>query len=424
MALSALVGHPVREGGDADPYSVRMVQEFDKVGVVGLGTMGAGIAEVFARAGFNVIGVEIDQAAVDRGRAHMDKSLSRAVGKGKLTEDERAGIDSRMTFTTSREDLADADFVVEAVPEHMDIKKDVFGDLDRICPPGTILATNTSSLSVTEIAALTSRPDKVVGLHFFNPAPVMKLVEVITTVSTSAQTVDLVAEVAKRVGKTPVAVGDRAGFVANALLVPYINDAIRLYERKIATREEIDSAVQKAAGLPMGPLTLADMVGLDVCLAVMDVLWEEYRDQRYSASPLLRRMVAAGRLGRKSGQGFYAGTDEAPEPIPTGRYAEMIREEETLDLGEILLAPQIDDAMRMIGDGYATAEDVDTAMRFGCGYPKGPTELLAERGAESVVTTLVAMGEYGLTSVAVPAPLLMDQLPDAEEPHGGCACQD
>ncbi|WP_435112824.1 3-hydroxybutyryl-CoA dehydrogenase [Nocardiopsis synnemataformans] len=401
-----------------------MVQEFDKVGVVGLGAMGAGIAEVFARAGFNVTGVEIDQAAVDRGRAHVDRSLSKAVDKGKLTGDERTGIDTRLTFTTSREDLADADFVVEAVPERMDIKRDVFADLDRICPPGTILATNTSSLSVTEIAALTGRPDKIVGLHFFNPAPVMKLVEVITTVSTSAETVDVVSEVAKRIGKTPVAVGDRAGFVANALLVPYINDAIRLYERKVATREEIDSSVQKAAGLPMGPLTLADLVGLDVCLAVMDVLWEEYRDQRYAASPLLRRMVAAGRLGRKSGQGFYAGTDEAPEPRPTGRYAQMVREEETLDLGEVLLAPQIDDALRMIGEGYASARDVDTAMRFGCGYPKGPTELLEERGAESVVTTLVAMGEYGLTNIAVPAPLLMDQLPDAPEGegHGGCAC--
>ncbi|MFE3460218.1 3-hydroxybutyryl-CoA dehydrogenase [Nocardiopsis aegyptia] len=402
-----------------------MVQEFDKVGVVGLGTMGAGIAEVFARAGFNVIGVEIDQAALDRGRGHVDKSLSRAVSRGKLTEEERAGIDARLSFTTSREDLADADFVVEAVPERMDIKRDVFGDLDRICPPGTILATNTSSLSVTEIAALTGRPDKVVGLHFFNPAPVMKLAEVITTVSTSADTVDVVTEVAKRIGKTPIAVGDRAGFVANALLVPYINDAVRLYERKVASREDIDAAVQKAAGLPMGPLTLADLVGLDVCLAVMDVLWEEYRDPRYVAAPLLRRMVAAGRLGRKSGQGFYAGTEDQAEPRPTGRFAEMIREEETLDLGEILIAPQIDDAMRMIGDGYASARDVDTAMRFGCGYPEGPTELLEKRGAESVVTTLVAMGEYGLTSVAVPAPLLMDQLPDTEEGSGqggGCAC--
>lgn len=405
-----------------------MVQEFDKVGVVGLGTMGAGIAEVFARAGFNVVGVEIDQAALDRGKGHLDKSLSKAVSKGKIDEEERAAIDGRLTFTSSRNDLADADFVVEAVPESIAIKRDVFGDLDRICPPGTILATNTSSLSVTEIAALTGRPDKVVGLHFFNPAPVMKLAEVITTVSTSNETVDVVTEVAKRIGKTPVAVGDRAGFVANALLVPYINDAIKLHERKVASREEIDTAVQKAAGLPMGPLTLADMVGLDVCLAVMDVLWDEYKDPRYVASPLLRRMVAAGHYGRKSGQGFYAGKDEAPEPQPEGRFAQMVREEELLDLGEMLVAPQIDDAMRMLGDGYATAEDIDTAMRFGCGYPKGPTELLADRGATPVVATLMAMSEYSLTTISAPAPLLVDRLPDAEaeaeaEGHGGgCAC--
>lgn len=403
-----------------------MVQEFDKVGVVGLGTMGAGIAEVFARAGFNVVGVEIDQAALDRGKGHLDKSLSKAVSKGKIDEEERAAIDGRLTFTSSRNDLADADFVVEAVPESIAIKRDVFGDLDRICPPGTILATNTSSLSVTEIAALTGRPDKVVGLHFFNPAPVMKLAEVITTVSTSNETVDVVTEVAKRIGKTPVTVGDRAGFVANALLVPYINDAIKLHERKVASREEIDTAVQKAAGLPMGPLTLADMVGLDVCLAVMDVLWDEYKDPRYVASPLLRRMVAAGHYGRKSGQGFYAGRDEAPEPQPDGRFAQMVREEELLDLGEMLVVPQIDDAMRMLGDGYATAEDIDTAMRFGCGYPKGPTELLADRGATPVVATLMAMSEYSLTTISAPAPLLVDRLPDAEpqgEGHGGgCAC--
>lgn len=402
-----------------------MVQEFDKVGVVGLGTMGAGIAEVFARAGFNVVGVEIDQAALDRGKGHLDKSLSKAVSKGKIDEDERAAIDGRLTFTSSRNDLADADFVVEAVPESIAIKRDLFGDLDRICSPGTILATNTSSLSVTEIAALTGRPDKVVGLHFFNPAPVMKLAEVITTVSTSNETVDVVTEVAKRIGKTPIAVGDRAGFVANALLVPYLNDAIKLYERKVASREEIDTAVQKAADLPMGPLTLADMVGLDVCLAVMDVLWDEYKDPRYVASPLLRRMVAAGHYGRKSGQGFYAGKDEAPEPQPEGRFAQMVREEELLDLGEMLVAPQIDDAMRMLGDGYATAEDIDTAMRFGCGYPKGPTELLAERGATPVVATLMAMSEYSLTTISAPAPLLVDRLPDAEaeEGHGGgCAC--
>ncbi|WP_067968473.1 3-hydroxyacyl-CoA dehydrogenase [Nocardiopsis trehalosi] len=385
-----------------------MVQEFNRVGVVGLGTMGAGIVEVFARAGFHVTGVEIDGDAVDRGRAHIERSLERAVAKGKLTEDERGAVRDRITLSADRDDLGDADFAVEAVPERMDVKRDVFTDLDRICPPGTILATNTSSLSVTEIAALTGRPDKVVGLHFFNPAPVMRLVEVVGTVATDAATLAVAAEVAKRIGKTPVTVGDRAGFVANALLVPYINDAVGLYERRIASREEIDGAVTAAAGLPMGPLTLADLVGLDVCLAVMDVLWDEFREPRYAAAPLLRRMVASGRLGRKTGRGFYDHTrEDAPaEEPPAGPLAAAVRGGVLgADLADLLLARHIDDAVRMVGDGYATADDVDAAMRFGCGYPQGPIELLDARGADAVADALGALANAHLAPYA-PAPLL------------------
>ncbi len=391
-----------------------MVQEFDRVGVVGLGAMGAGIAEVFARAGFFVTGVEIDTTAVENGRGRVHASMDKAVNKGKLTGDERDAILGRITFSASREDLADADFVVEAVPETIETKRDVFADLDRVCPPGTILATNTSSLSVTEIAALTGRPGKVVGLHFFNPAPVMKLVEVVTTVSTSLGTVEVATEVAKRIGKTPVAVADRAGFVANALLVPYINDAVSVYERRIASREEIDTAITKAADLPMGPLTLADLVGLDVCLAVMDVLWAEFRDPRHAATPLLRRMVTAGLLGRKSGQGFYAhsGADNPAEDPPNGRLARIVRDRERdFDLADLLLDPHIDDAMRMVSDSYASERDVDTAMRFGCGYPKGPTELLDERGAPRVARTLHSAAALGLRPTRACAPVLTDMLP-------------
>ncbi|WP_017593596.1 3-hydroxyacyl-CoA dehydrogenase [Nocardiopsis potens] len=394
-----------------------MVQEFKKFGVVGLGTMGAGIVEVFARAGFDVTGVEIDGAALERGRAHIGKSLGRARDKGRITPEEHDAILGRITFTTDRERLGDADFVVEAVPERIDIKRDVFGDLDRICPPGTILATNTSSLSVTEIAALTGRPSLVVGLHFFNPAPVMKLAEVVGTVSTSAETVAVAAEVAKRVGKTPVAVGDRAGFVANALLVPYLNDAVAAYEHKVASREEIDAAPAEAAGLPMGPLTLADLVGLDVCLAVMDVLWEEFRTPRYAAAPLLRRMVAAGRLGRKTGRGFYAydGAAQAAEELPDGPVALAVRSGEYgFGLADLLLAPHIDDALRMVGEGYATADDVDTAMRFGCGYPKGPIEMLDERGAGAVAGALRGIADAGLAPYA-PSPLVAKLVRDGAE---------
>ncbi|KIH97263.1 3-hydroxyacyl-CoA dehydrogenase [Streptomonospora alba] len=385
------------------------MEEFDKVGVVGLGTMGAGIAEVFARAGFQVWGVEVDGGAMERGRDHVRRSLSKAVDKGKLGSEERSGILDRIAFTTDREDLRDADFVVEAVPERMGFKRDVFTDLDRICPPGTILATNTSSLSVTEIAALTGRPDKVVGLHFFNPAPVMKLTEVVSTISSSQATVDIATEVAKRIGKTPVTVTDRAGFAANALLVPFINDAISAYERKIASREEIDTAVTKDADLPMGPLTLADLVGVDVCLAVMDVLWEEFRTPRYAAAPLLRRMVAAGRLGRKTGRGFYdhSGAPDPAEEPPTGPLAQAVRSESFgFDLAAMLLVPHVNDALRMVGDGYASATDVDTAMRFGCGYPKGPVELFEERGIPWFGAVLEAPIPARLTT-ADAAPVLL-----------------
>ncbi|QBI52872.1 3-hydroxyacyl-CoA dehydrogenase [Streptomonospora litoralis] len=384
------------------------MQEFDKVGVVGLGAMGAGIAEVFARAGFQVTGVEIDGDALERGRGHVRASLSKAVERGKLSAEEQGSILDRIFFTTDREDLRDADFAIEAVPERMDLKRDVFADLDRICPPGTILATNTSSLSVTEIAALTGRPDKVVGLHFFNPAPVMKLTEVVSTITSSQATADIATEVAKRIGKTPVAVTDRAGFVANALLVPFINDAVSVYERRIASREEIDTAVTKDAGLPMGPLTLADLVGVDVCLAVLDVLWDEFREPRYAAAPLLRRMVAAGRLGRKSGRGFYdhTGVSEPAEEVPTGAVAEALRGGHfDFDLAGMLLAPHVNDALRMVGDGYAAAQDVDTAMRFGCGYPKGPIELFEERGTDWFGGLIDALLPTGLSSLT-PAPVV------------------
>lgn len=300
-----------------------MLREFRKVGVVGLGTMGAGIAEVLARGGLTVLGVEADEEALARGRGHLDRSVRRAVDRGKLDPAEGERILGAITLSTSFDDLSDVDLVVEAVPERLDLKHEVFTRLDRVIPADAVLATNTSSLSVTEIAAATSRPASVVGVHFFNPAPVMKLVEVIHTVVTDEAAVTAVTELIGRLGKTPVPVPDRAGFVANALLLPYLNHAVRLYEAKYASREDIDAAMRLGAGLPMGPLALLDMIGLDTALSVMDALYEEFREHRYIPAPLLRRMVTAGLLGRKSGRGFYAADeptadDTPPAAVPLG----------------------------------------------------------------------------------------------------------
>jgi 3-hydroxybutyryl-CoA dehydrogenase len=286
--------------------------EIRTAGVVGLGTMGAGIAEVFARAGLDVVAVEINDDLLAAGRSRLEGSLAKAVDRGRLSETDRGAMLSRVRFTTSRTDLAAANLVTEAVPERLEIKAELFADLDRICPPTTVLATNTSSLPVTKIATSTGRPGRVVGMHFFNPAPVMKLVEVVHTVLTDAEVVDAVRDLAARCGKTPVVVGDRAGFVANALLFGYLNAAARAAETGQASVADIDAAVVAACGLPMGPLTLLDLIGLDVSLDVMETMFDETRDQRYAPAPLLRRLVMAGQLGRKTGGGYYRYDEKPP----------------------------------------------------------------------------------------------------------------
>ncbi|MEU4578099.1 3-hydroxyacyl-CoA dehydrogenase NAD-binding domain-containing protein [Nonomuraea sp. NPDC023979] len=287
---------------------------FEMVGVVGLGTMGAGIAEVFARAGLRVIGVEADADALARGRGHLERSTQRAVDRGRLDGPGRDRILGLITLTTSREDLRDADLVVEAIPEILDHKIGLFRDLDRICKPQTVLATNTSSLPVTALAAATGRPGRVVGLHFFNPAPVMKLVEVVGTVVTDDGLPAEIAELAARLGKTPVTVGDRAGFVVNRLLLPYLNHAAVLLEQCVAGRDDIDAAMTRGAGLPMGPFQLLDLIGLDTAYEVMGVLFDETRDRRHAPAPLLRELVAARLLGRKTGRGFHGDEPMRREP--------------------------------------------------------------------------------------------------------------
>jgi 3-hydroxybutyryl-CoA dehydrogenase len=281
------------------------VREFRTVGVVGLGTMGAGIVEVFARNGLQVLAAEVDAEAVERGRAHLETSTARAVGRGKLTQEAADELLGRITTTTSLADLADADLVVEAVPEQLELKAKVLGELDRVCRPEVILASNTSSLSVTELAVRTGRPGKVVGMHFFNPAPVQKLVELVRTVVTEPDVIEDARAFAASLDKVPVVIGDRAGFIANALLFGYLNHAARMYESRYATREDLDAAMRYGCGYPMGPLALLDLIGLDTSYEILDTMYRQSRNPLHAPAPILKQMTTAGLLGRKSGRGFY-----------------------------------------------------------------------------------------------------------------------
>ena len=284
-----------------------------EVAVIGLGLMGSGIAELVARSGRRVVAIEISQDFLDQGMARLRASLDKAVSRGKLTGTAREEILTRIRPTDDiAAGVAGADLVIEAIPERMDLKRTLYAELDQACRADAILATNTSSLSVTEIAGGTRYPARVAGLHFFNPAPVMKLVEVISTVLTSPETAEALALLAGDLGKTPVQVSDRAGFIVNALLVPYLNHAIRLLETAQATREDIDTAATVGLGLPMGPMTLLDLIGLDTDLAVLEVLQAEFGGTRYAPAPLLRKLCDARLFGRKSGRGFYDYRHPAP----------------------------------------------------------------------------------------------------------------
>ncbi|WP_354005574.1 3-hydroxyacyl-CoA dehydrogenase family protein [Rhodococcus antarcticus] len=294
-----------------------MAREFSTIGVVGLGTMGAGIAEVFARSGFDVIAVETDEAGIARGRGHLEHSTGRAVARGKLDETEQAALLGRITTTTSLEDLADVDFVVEAVPERLELKAAVLKKLDEVCRPEVVLASNTSSLSVTELSVQTARPGKVVGVHFFNPAPVMKLLEVVRTVVTEPDVIEDVTALAEKLGKSPVVIGDRAGFIANALLFGYLNHAVRMLEASYASREDLDAGMKFGCGYPMGPLALMDLIGLDTAYEILDTMYHQSRNRLHAPAPMLKQMITAGLLGRKTGRGFYTyAAADSQEVVP------------------------------------------------------------------------------------------------------------
>lgn len=282
------------------------IQDVRTVGVVGCGLMGSGIAEVCARAGFQVIVREVNEELLRKGLDRIRASMAKAVERGKLSASDMEAAWGRIRGTLDMADFAVCDLAIEAVIEEMNTKKGVFAELDRICPPRAILASNTSSLSITELGSVTRRPEKVIGLHFFNPVPVMPLLEIVVGLQTSEETVALGRALAERLNKTVVLSKDRPGFIVNRLLIPYLLDAIRLLEEGVATMEDIDTAIQLGLNHPMGPFALMDFVGLDTLLFIADAMFEEFKDPRYAAPPLLRRMVAAGWLGRKSGRGFYA----------------------------------------------------------------------------------------------------------------------
>ncbi len=288
----------------------------EKVGVVGCGLMGSGIAQVAANAGCQVTVREVSPQLVEKGLQSIDKNLQRLVDKGTLPQAEREQVRGRLRGTTNLEDLKDCDIVIEAIIEQLPAKRELWGALDKICPKATIFASNTSSLSITEMATFTQRPDRFLGLHFFNPVPVMKLVEVIRTIATDPKVNEEVVAFAGRLGKTPVRTSDRTGFIVNRLLVPYLLDAVRALEEGVGSVEDIDNSMKLGCGHPMGPLTLLDFVGNDTTYYIANIMFDEFKEKRFASPPLLKRMVLSGWNGRKAGRGFYDYSDPAkPKPM-------------------------------------------------------------------------------------------------------------
>jgi 3-hydroxybutyryl-CoA dehydrogenase len=276
------------------------------VGVIGAGTMGNGIAQVFAQSGFTVVLVDVAQPLLDRAKTTVDKSLTKFVEKGRLSKEARDATLARLTTSTALDNLVSADYIIEAIVENIDAKRALFTSLDAIASADVILASNTSSISITSLGAATKRPDKVLGMHFMNPVPLMTLVEMIRGQATSIESIEIASGLCRELGKTPIESADYPGFIANRILMPMINEAIFAVMEGVGTPEAIDTVMKLGMNHPMGPLTLADFIGLDVCLAILDVMHDGLGDPKYRPCPLLRRMVAAGHLGRKSGQGFYA----------------------------------------------------------------------------------------------------------------------
>jgi 3-hydroxybutyryl-CoA dehydrogenase len=294
------------------------VKEIRKVGVLGGGLMGSGIAQVAAMAGFETVVREVSDPVIDKSKSGIQKVLAKGIEKEKVTAEQRDAAMSRLSFTTDLAQLASCDIVIEAVVEDLEMKNAMWKDLNEICSADTIFASNTSSLTIAAMAAACGRPEKMLGLHFFNPVPLMKLVEVVRTITTSDETADAAFDFAKRLGKEPVKAKDNSGFIVNLLLIPFMLDAIRALENNVASVEDIDKGMQLGAGHPMGPFTLLDFVGLDTTYKIAEIMFDEYREQRYAPPPLLKRMVIAGMYGRKSGKGFYDYSQDPPRVSSLG----------------------------------------------------------------------------------------------------------
>ncbi len=279
--------------------------EIKRVGVVGCGAMGSGITQVCAQSGYQVVVSEINDELLNKGLTAISNFLAKSVAKGKLSQQDKDATLARIKGTTNTDDFSDCDLIIEVAVENMGLKKKVFTELDKICPKHTILATNTSCLSIIDIAMVTSRPDKVVGVHFFNPVPLMQLLEIVRTIATSDETLETAQDFGRSLGKSIVTAQDVPGFIVNRLITPFLLDAIRMLEAGVANREDIDTAIKLGLNHPMGPLALSDLIGLDVVLFIVNAIYEEFKDQRFAAPPLLKKMVTAGWLGRKTGKGFY-----------------------------------------------------------------------------------------------------------------------
>ena len=295
-----------------------MKMSIEQVGILGCGLMGGGIAQVCAQAGLKTMVKEIDQKFIDKGFGVINKNLQRAADKGKITGEKKDEIMSNLKGTLEFEDLKDCDLIIEAVPELLDVKNGMYSTLAGICPEKTIFASNTSSLTVVAMAAATGRTDRFCGMHFFNPVPMMRLVEVVKTIATSQETIDNCFEFCRNIGKSPILAKDRSGFIVNRLLIPYMLDAMTVLEEGLASTEDIDKGIMLGLNHPMGPLTLADFVGLDTFIEVCEIMFEEFHEKRFAAPPLLKKMVLAGYYGRKSGKGFYDYSGEKPVPTDLG----------------------------------------------------------------------------------------------------------